>query len=211
MPPLSKPFSLRELIPAFGERHSEYNLSGELRAPLSDVRRLLEEVLHLTPTGFNVQPVRMVLLSGRKNVEHWDLIAGMLKRKIGEERYRKSNAYHLIEEVAKQAVGTVLFFDDPEETERMMREKAQYRDNFLNWAQQAQGSHQFMVWLGLRVLGYGANLQHYIGMEDDLVKRHVGVPENWNFVAHMMFGSIIEPAQAKEKKPIEELLKVYED
>ena len=203
------PFSLLDYIPAYGVRHSEYDLGGELKAPLSLVRKLLEDILLYTPTGFNSQPVRMVLLTGKKHVEHWDIIAGMLIRKIGEERYKKSNAYHRIEEVAKGAVGTVLFFDDPEVTERMMRENPRYKDNFPAWAHQAQGSHQFMTWLGLRALGYGANLQHYIGMEDHLVKEHVGVPESWNFIAHMMFGSINEPALPKGKNPIETMLKVF--
>ena len=204
-------FSLLKYIPAFAERHSEYDLGNSEVAPISQVRRLLEDILLYTPSGFNSQPVRIVLLTGKKHIEHWDIIAGMLIRKIGEERYLKSNAHHRIENVAKKAVGTILFFDDTEVTKRMMEESAQYRDNFPNWAQQAQGSHQFMTWMGLRALGYGANLQHYIGMEDHLVKEHVGVPDHWDFSAHMIFGSINEKAGSKDKLPLQETLKVFSD
>ena len=206
-----KDFSILKYVPAFAERHSEYSLGNQELVPIETVRKLIEDVLLTTPSGFNSMPVRVVLLTGKKHLEHWDIIEGILIRKIGEERYKKSNAYDRIENMARKAVGTILFFDDTDITKHYMEQSRQYRDMFSDWAQQAQGSHQFMIWMGLRALGYGANLQHYIGMEDNLVKEHVGAPESWRFIAHMMFGSINEKAGDKEKLPIDELLKTFID
>lgn len=203
-----KPFSILEYIPAMKTRHSEYALSDDLQAPLEEVRRLLEDILLYTPSGFNSQPVRMVLLTGERSIAHWELVGQILMLKIGIERYEKSRAKDRIDNLFTKAVGTVLFFDDTEVTDRMMKENPRYGLNFPKWAHQAQGSHQFMVWLGLKALGYGANLQHYNNMKDDLIRKQVGVPDSWDFVAHMPFGTITEPAQPKEKNPIDTMLKV---
>ena len=203
-------FSILKYIPALAERHSEYSLGNEVQAPLEEVRQLLQDVLLYVPSGFNSQPVRMVLLSGEKHLAHWDLVGEILMHKIGIERYEKSAARDRIENVFKKALGTVLFFDDTDVTDRMMKENPRYELNFPKWAHQAQGSHQYMVWIGLRALGYGANLQHYNNMRDDLIRKQLGLPDNWDFVAHMPFGSIIEPAAPKEKNPIEMMLKVFE-
>lgn len=204
----NKPFSILEYIPAFKTRHSEYSFSNELQAPIEEVRQLLEDVLLYTPSGFNSQPVRMVLLTGEKSVEHWKLVGEILMHKIGIERYNTSQAKDRIDNLFTKGVGTVLFFDDTDVTDRTMKEHPRYELNFPKWAHQAQGSHQFMVWLGLKALGYGANLQHYNNMRDDLIRKQVGAPDNWDFVGHMPFGTIIDPAKPREKNPIDMMLKV---
>ena len=203
-----QPFSLLEYLPAMKKRHSEYALSGDLQAPLEEVRQLLEDVLLYTPSAFNSQPVRIILLTGAPSAEHWTLVGQILKEKIGPERYDESRAKDRIENCFMKALGTVLFFDDTEVTERLIKENPGYESSFPKWAHQTQGSHQFMVWIGLRALGYGANLQHYNGMRDDLIRKQVGAPDTWDFVAHMPFGTITEPAQPKEKNPIDTMLKV---
>lgn len=51
---------------------------------------------------------------------------------------------------------------------------------------------------------------HYIGMADDKVREQLGVPAEWEFIAHMPFGKVVEPAQAKDKLPLSQLLIVKE-
>lgn len=80
-----------------------------------------------------------------------------------------------------------------------------YAHNFEKWAREVQGSrncrldepHSLRLW---------CSLQHYIGMADDKVREQLGVPAEWEFIAHMPFGKVVEPAQAKDKLPLSQLL-----
>lgn len=125
---------------------------------MEEVRQLLEDVLLYTPSAYNSQPVRIVLLTGEESRRHWELIREILKEKIGEERYRESRGKYRIDNVFTEGVGTVLFFDDTTVTDKMIEGRPNQAEEYRHWAQQAQGSHRHMVWLGLKALGYGATL-----------------------------------------------------
>lgn len=196
---------LRTLL---SKRHSEYALAPEWVAEQKAVEQLLEDVLQNAPTHFNAQTVRMVLLTGEAHKAHWRIIEELLIQRIGEERYNGSTRAK-IEKSFASGVGTVLFFDDLSTTKRLQEKMPAYAANFVNWAQQVQGSHQLTVWLGLTQLGFGANLQHYIGLDDDKVRAQLQLPNDWAFIAQMPFGKVVSPAGAKEKLPIADTLKVF--
>lgn len=191
------------------KRHSEYALSPEWVTSEKEVEELLGDVLQLVPSHFNSQPVRMVLLKGEAHKAHWNLIEEILISKIGKEAYDK-NTRAKIEGAFLSGAGTVVFFDDTTVTKNMIEQFPTYAHNFPLWAQQVQGSHQLMVWLGLTELGYGASLQHYTGMDDDKIREQLGVPKEWAFIAHMPFGKVLNPAGNKEKKPLSETLRIKE-
>lgn len=188
-------------------RHSEYALAPEWVAPQEEVEEVLTNVLQLIPTHFNSQPVRIVLLTGEAHKRHWKLIEEILIDQIGEDEYNKSTRGK-IENSFASGIGTVVFFDDTPVTKGMMEQFPAYAHNFPKWAQQVQGSHQYGVWLGLTTLGFGASLQHYNGMADNKIKEQISVPQDWEFIAHMPFGKVLEPSQSKDKKPLSETLKV---
>lgn len=195
---------LKEML---AKRHSEYALAPEWVASEQEVEQLLAHVLQLTPSHFNAQTVRMVLLTGTAHQEHWHLVEQALIGAMGKERYEKSTRAKVENSFASGA-GTVLFFDDTTVTKQLMEKMPAYASNFATWAQQVQGSHQLLVWIGLTQLGFGASLQHYIGMNDDKIRAQVGVPNEWSFVAHMPFGKIVTPADPKDKLPLSDMLRV---
>lgn len=198
--------SVKELL---SQRHSHYQLASELVAPQAEVEQMLKEVLALVPSHFNSQGVRMVLLTGEAHKQHWQLIEKVLIQNIGEEAYN-SGTRDKIHTAFMSGVGTVLFFDEEETTQQLMKQFPLYAHNFPKWAEQVQGSHQLAVWLGLVGLGFGASLQHYIGMDDDAIRNHVGAPQNWRLVAQMPFGKALDEPGTKEKLPVEQLLKVLD-
>lgn len=206
----TKQYNVLDRIPAIHKRNSEYSLSNEEVAPLEQVEKLLGDLLENLPTAFNSQPVRMVLLTGKAHKDHWNLISDILIQQIGEERFNDGTKQK-IEKSFASGIGTVLFFDDTEVTEKLKKDYPNYAHNFEPWASQVQGSHQLMTWLGLTDMGYGANLQHYIGMDDDRVRKQVNVPDTWRFVAHMPFGKVVHPESDKPSKPLSEMLKVIND
>lgn len=192
------------------KRRSHYSLGAEWMSPKEEVEKLLESVLRLLPTHFNSQSVRIVLLTGEAHTKHWELIETILIDKLGKKRYDETTRAK-VHNAFMSGVGTVLFFEESQITKGLQEQMPAYADNFSKWAQQVQGSHQYAVWLGLTELGFGANLQHYIGMDEEAVKSQVGALESWQFVAHMPFGKALDTPDPKPKTPMDELLKIIGD
>lgn len=61
---------------------------------------------------------------------------------------------------------------------------------------------QFTIWSGLAEKGIGANLQHYNPVIDKKVKELFNIPDNYELIAQMPFGSIESEASLKEKEDI---------
>lgn len=192
------------------KRHSQYDLNDSLPSSYDEVERLIGNILLTTPTAFNSQPVRTVLLEGAAHRRHWDLIKQLLIDKIGEERYADGTADKI--KGFHDAAGTVLFFDDEEVTKGLQEKFPSYAANFPLWAEQVQGSHQYAAWLGLVELGFGANLQHYNGLDDDRVREDAGVPESYRFIAELVFGGMnSDTGEEKEKEPLSKTLRVISE
>lgn len=190
-----------------GARYSCYALAPEWVGSQEAVEEMLEKVLKLVPSHFNAQPVRMVLLTGSAHQKHWELVEQMLIGQIGKDQY-EAGTKNKIHNAFMSGVGTVLFFDDTDTTKSLIEKFPLYADNFHKWAEQVQGSHQLMVWLGLADLGFGANLQHYIGMDDEAIKQLAQVPSSWRLIAQMPFGKALDTPSEKDKLELGEVLKV---
>lgn len=199
---MSKKFSVEQ---ALATRRSHYDLKPVWVSPQSEVEQMLDDILRLVPTHYNTQGVRMVLLTGEAHRKHWELIEQILINRIGEDKYN-SGTKDKIHNSFMSGVGTVIFFDEEKVTQDMINKFPTYKDNFSKWAEQVQGSHQLAVWIGLTQLGFGASLQHYIGMDDDAVRAQVGVPDHWRFVAHMPFGEAFDNPETKGRLPKNEVL-----
>lgn len=201
--------SLDTLYTLLSKRRSQYQISADWVAPQEQVEELIQQILQKTPSAFNSQPVRVVLLTSEKHLAHWQLIEDALIAIIGKKRYEEETAPKL-NSAFRSGIATLLFFDDTTVTKGLQEQMPLYADNFARWAHEVQGSHQILAWLGLSQLGFGCNLQHYTGMVDDQIKQLAGVPAEWNLVAQMPFGKL--PADntlvPQEKRPLDELFKV---
>lgn len=66
---------------------------------------------------------------------------------------------------------TVLFFEDTKIIKSLQESFPTYSANFPIWSKESSGMHQFNVWTSLKLLGYGASLQHYNELIEDEVKK----------------------------------------
>ena len=141
----------------------------------------------------------------------WSYSPGLrTAEKIGEEKYADGTADKI--RGFRNAAGTVLFFDDEEVTRSLQERFPTYAHNFPLWAEQVQGSHQYAAWLGLVGLGFGANLQHYTGLDDDQVREDAGVPSEYRFIAELVFGGMnSDTGEEKEKLPLSKTLRVVSE
>ncbi|WP_028549711.1 nitroreductase family protein [Paenibacillus sp. UNC451MF] len=194
-----------DFLTAIRERRTIYGLSKE--STISDERivQIVEESVKHTPSAFNSQSARVVVLFGEQHNTLWDITKETL-RAIAKGDFQateqKMNGF-------RNAHGTVLYFEDMSVIDGLQSSFPLYKDNFPVWSMQSNGMLQLVIWTALESEGLGANLQHYNPLIDDKVKATWKLPDTWKLLAQMPFGKPTAPAGDKEFKPLEERMKVF--
>ena len=197
--------SLVTLQQAFDERRSIYALGNELPVEPQAIVNMAERVLLHTPSAFNSQSSRLVVLFGAEHQKLWDIAEKKLRAAVGDGDF--SGTKQKLEGF-RAAAGTVLFYEDKNVTESLQEQFALYADRFPVWAQQTSAMHQYAMWTELRTLNVGANLQHYNPLVDEDAAQAYAIPDSWELVAQMPFGNIVETAGEKTYQPVSERMKV---
>lgn len=198
--------TLVTLQQAFDERRSIYALGNELPVAAQAIVNMAERVLLHTPSAFNSQSSRLVVLFGAEHHKFWDIAEEKLRETIGDGDFSGSQKKM---DSFRAAAGTVLFYEDKKVTESLQQQYALYADRFPVWAQQTSAMHQYAMWTELRTLDVGASLQHYNPLVDADVATAFAIPDSWELVAQMPFGNIVAPADEKTYQPLNERMKVY--
>ena len=197
--------SLVTLQQAFDERRSVYALGNELPVEPQAIVNMAERVLLHTPSAFNSQSSRLVVLFGAEHQQLWDIAEEKLRAAVGDGDFSGSKQKL---DGFRAAAGTVLFYEDKNVTQSLQEQFALYADRFPIWAQQTSAMHQYAMWTELRTLNVGANLQHYNPLVDEDAAKAFSIPDSWELVAQMPFGNIVEPAGKKTYQPVNERMKV---
>lgn len=197
--------SLVTLQQAFDERRSIYALGNELPIAPQAIVNMAQRVLLHTPSAFNSQSSRLVVLFGAEHQKLWDIAEKELRAAVGDGDFSGSKQKL---DGFRASAGTVLFYEDKNVTESLQEQFALYADRFPVWAQQTSAMHQYAMWTELRTLNVGANLQHYNPLVDEDAAKAFSIPDSWELVAQMPFGNIVEPAGEKTYQPVNERMKV---
>ena len=197
--------SLVTLQQAFDERRSVYAFGNELPVEPQAIVNTAERVLLHTPSAFNSQSSRLVVLFGAEHQQLWDIAEEKLRAAVGDGDFSGSKQKL---DGFRAAAGTVLFYEDKNVTQSLQEQFALYADRFPVWAQQTSAMHQYAMWTELRTLNVGANLQHYNPLVDEDAAKAFAIPDSWELVAQMPFGNIVEPAGEKTYQPVSERMKV---
>lgn len=191
---------------AVAERRTVYALSNE--SPVSDdrIKELVEHAVKHSPSAFNSQSGKVILLFGKDHIKLWDIALEALRKIVPAESFasteEKINSF-------KAGHGTVLYFDDNSIVEYLQKEFALYKDNFPVWAQQSSGMLQFVVWTALEAEGLGASLQHYGELIEAEVKKEWNVPDSYKLIAQMPFGKPVAAPGEKTFVPLEDRFQVF--
>ncbi|MFT9398249.1 MAG: nitroreductase family protein [Bifidobacterium psychraerophilum] len=194
------------VVEALSTRHSEYALTETSDLSNQEVVDLIKDVTLQVPSSFNGQSQRVVVLFGDASKKLWDITLKALRGVVPEDQPFESTEQKMAAFASGQ--GTVLFFDNSEVTNGFAEKFAAYAENFPTWAQQANGMLQLSVWTALSEAGLGGSLQHYNPLIDLAVADEFDIPDTWRLLAQMPFGGVSTRAQAKEKQPIDERVKV---
>lgn len=186
-------------------RRSVYAISKESTVSDAEIIEIVEQAVLHSPTSFNSQSSRAVVLLGEKQDQLWDITTETLRKIVPADQF-EGTAQKLAS--FKAGYGTVLFFEDQAVVKNLQENFALYAENFPIWSNQSSGILQFVVWTALSEVGLGASLQHYNPLIDDEVRDTFDIPADWKLIAQMPFGKTVTPAGEKQFAPIEERVKV---
>ena len=188
-------------------RRSIYMLNDQLPVSKDEVVKLVEHAVLHTPSAFNSQSSRLVVLFGEDHQKLWQITEDLLRAMVNDDEKFKSTADKMA--MFKAGAGTILYFEDQSVIKGLQEQFPLYAHNFPVWAEHTSAMHQYAIWNALAALNIGANLQHYNGVIDEKVAQTWNIDNNWKLIAQMVFGGIAAPAGEKTFEPIEKRLKVY--
>lgn len=187
----------------FKRRRSYYNLDKNIDVKDEDIINFVKDIFYYSPSPFNAQNQRAVVLLNKEHDYLWgNIVMETLRKKVNnEEAFKKTeekiNGF-------KNAYGTILIFEDMDSIRNLQENFPSYRDAFAEWSNHSSGIVTQGLWVGLREMGLGANLQHYNPIIDEEVKAKWNIPKEWALKSQMVFGNILEEPAALEKMDINE-------
>ena len=196
----------KDFFSAVADRRTFYNISKEAVVSDDKIKEIIQKAVKYTPSSFNSQSARVVLLLEKEHDKLWDITTEALRKIVPSDNFssteEKINSF-------KNGYGTVLFFEDVSVVESLQSQFPLYKDNFPIWSQQASGMHQFVVWTGLEIEGFGVSLQHYNEVIEADVKKEWNIPSNWKMISQMPFGKPTKEPDEKQFNPLEDRIKVF--
>lgn len=197
----------KDFYTAVKERRSIYGISNETTISNERIVEIIREAVKYTPSAFNSQSARVVVLFGQNHNQLWDITKEALRKIVPSDQFasteEKINSFNI-------GYGTVLYFEDQSIIDSLQQKFPTYKDNFPIWSQQANGMLQYVIWISLEVEGLGASLQHYNELIEEEVKKQLNIANNWRLIAQMPFGKPTASPGEKEFMSLEERVKVFQ-
>lgn len=175
------------------KRRTHYDLAGDASLSREAVETRLAEILQATPSAFNTQSARVVLLWAAESQAFWQQVNQALGERLDPRKYAGFQA----------AQGTLLYFLHRPTVAQLETTYPQYRDGFYTWAQHENAMLQNNVWMGLTAMGLAASLQHYGAVLGDTLHALYDLDPAWELVAQMPFGRPVGTLETLPKLPIE--------
>jgi len=191
----------------FEHRRSCYDLRPE--SPITDaqIEEVVRFVLKNTPSAFNSQSTRLVLLLHKHHATLWKMVKRTLRAVVPEEAFARTA--EKIDRSFASGYGTVLFYEDTAVVRSLQQRFPLYAGNFATWSEHTSAMHQLMLWTMLEYAGLGASLQHYNPLIDKDVRAEWRLPEEWRLIAQMPFGLPAATPPEKTFEPVEARMRVF--
>ena len=176
------------------QRRTIYAIGRDLSLDQAKIEEIIKDAIKHSPSSFNSQSSRAVILFGHSHVKFWTIVLETLRKIVPAEAFEgtsgKINSF-----IA--GAGSVLFYEDLSVIKALQEQFPLYADNFPVWSEHSTGIAQFATWTALAEAGIGASLQHYNPIVDEEVAATFDVPADWKLRAQLVFGSIEAPAGEK--------------
>lgn len=191
---------------AMKNRRTHYTITS--KSPISDekIREIVEFAVLHSPTPFNCQSGRAVLLLNDQHKKLWDIVRETLRKLVPADKFKPTD-----DKISSFAAGhgTVLFYEDENVLDALRNDFKSYADMIHGFSENANGMLQFAIWTMLRDAGLGASLQHYGNLIQDEVAKTWNLDPKWRMVAQMPFGEPGAGPGEKEFQPIDTRVKIF--
>lgn len=196
----------KEFLEAVKDRRTYYGINKEIKVSEESIYEIVKEATKYTPSSFNSQSARAIVLFKEQHDRLWDITLDVLKKIVPEASFQSTK-----EKISsfKNGYGTIVYFEDQDVIKSLQEAYSLYKDNFPVWSQQSSGMLQMVVWTELESQGLGASLQHYNELIEAQVKKEFDLPESWKIVAQMPFGNPVVIPDEKQFNYKEEHVKVF--
>lgn len=176
-------------------RRTIYAIGRRVEQTPEQLTALIQNAIKQSPSSFNSQSSRAVILFNQQHEKFWQLVKEKLRSyAVDEVAAIKTNTRI---ESFKAGFATVLFFEDLDVVKHLQDQFPLYADNFPIWSEHSTAIAQFATWTALHTEGLGGSLQHYNPIVDDQVHAEWEIPASWKLRAQFVFGSIEAPATEK--------------
>ncbi|KAJ5886555.1 uncharacterized protein N7473_009229 [Penicillium subrubescens] len=188
-------------------RRSIYALTNESTISDGRIEDIISEVVKHTPSPFNSQTARLVVLLKEEHEKLWDLALEIATATVPPQVLE--NLYKPRIAGFRAGYGTVLFYEDPAPLKPLEEKWPMLIDKFPEWSNHSTGMHQFALWTLLEAEGLGCNLQHYSPMVDARVAEEWNLPVDWSLKAQLVFGKPTGPPREKTFEPLEKRIFIH--
>ncbi|WP_326975248.1 nitroreductase family protein [Caproicibacter sp. BJN0012] len=193
-------------LKALESRRSIYSIGRNSAVTEDEILSIVRRAVSASPSAFNSQSSRVIVLFGKNHDRLWDDLKGILKGMIPTDRFAKTEEKI---DSFRSGYGTVLYFEDQDVVTGLQNQFPPYKDNFPLWSLQSSGMLQLAVWAALEEAGLGASLQHYNPLIDEKVRENWGAPKSWKLLAQMPFGSVEGKPESKDTGNVDERVKAF--
>ena len=194
-------------LEAVKRRRTRYALSKDSVISEERIQEIVSEAVKHSPSAFNSQSARVVVLFGEQHDRLWDIVKAELKKIMPPEGFGATE--EKINGAFRSGYGTVMFFEDQSVVEGLQKQFPLYKDAFPVFSLNSAGMLQYVVWTALAEQGIGASLQHYNPVIDEAVRVAWDLPTSWKLSAQMPFGKPIADPVEKTFQPIESRVKIF--
>ena len=195
------------VISLLQNRRTIYAIGKNIQQTPEQLTELIQEAIRQSPSSFNSQSSRAVILFDAEHEKFWGFVKEKLKEYATDEAAAEKTSKKMDSFAA--GVGTILFFEDQNVIQELQEKFALYADNFPVWSEHSTAMAQLAVWTALAAENVGASLQHYHPIVDDKVHAEWAVPSSWKLRAQLVFGSIEAPAAEKSYIDDETRFKIF--
>ena len=185
----------RTFLEAIEHRRSCYSLSATNPVSESDIISAIDRIILSTPSAYNSQPTRLVVLFGRHHTQLWEIVKNALEEFVSPEAF--TGVKEKIDSSFAAGCGTVLFYEDMAVIEQLKEKYTTYADKFDEYSEHTSAMHQFAVWTALEDMEFGASLQHYNPLIDTAVAHQWNISKEWRLIAQMPFGTPLSVTETK--------------
>ncbi|WP_180093642.1 MULTISPECIES: nitroreductase family protein [unclassified Acinetobacter] len=188
------------------QRRTIYSIGNNVTLSQDEIEQTIKDAVRLSPSSFNSQTSRVVILFGDAHQKFWDIVRETLRKIVPTDAFEGTNGK--INSFAA-GFGTALFYEDQAVVKALQEQFALYADNFPVWSEHSTAIAQFATWTALAEKNIGASLQHYNPIVDAETAAAFDVPDQWKLRAQLVFGSIEAPAGEKTFIADEERFKTF--